>query len=234
MTPGQVAAMARCVYELLRDTGRSPTRSPALRADCLEKVGGEWLLVSDNDKGRRAGRRLEIAAETAESVHRWLAVREQVALPGDSEPFLFPPACERAVVHSRTTSRAKAVVTHGQGDARSSSTERRDGTDKPRRDGSWRQLSDCLPDLRSLCLAVADAPGCCPGQYDSDQALCRPGAGCAEPVGRHLVKPYHGHTGRLPLRSRPRLPGPVRPFFTVPMSLPSLALPVCADSASTL
>ncbi|MFD6334044.1 hypothetical protein ACFWGI_31295 [Streptomyces niveus] len=38
LTPEQVRAMARAVYELLRDTGRRPYEIAELRTDCLERT----------------------------------------------------------------------------------------------------------------------------------------------------------------------------------------------------
>lgn len=92
MTPAQVQAMFRAVYELLRDTGRRPYEIAELRTDCLEYVGGEWLLVWDNRKGRRLNRRLEIERDTVSTVRTWLDVRDTLDLPTGSEDFLFPPA----------------------------------------------------------------------------------------------------------------------------------------------
>ncbi|WJV51743.1 hypothetical protein [Streptomyces flavofungini] len=91
MTPGQVQAMARAVYELLRDTGRRPYEIAELRADCLEHVDGEWLLIWDNRKGRRLNRRLELERDTVETIRTWREVRDTLDLPTGSEGFLFPP-----------------------------------------------------------------------------------------------------------------------------------------------
>jgi integrase len=85
MTPEQVQAMARAVYELLRDTGRRPYEIAELRKDCLEYADGEWLLIWDNRKGRRLNRRLEIEHRTVETIRTWLAVRDSLDLPTGSE-----------------------------------------------------------------------------------------------------------------------------------------------------
>lgn len=97
MTAEQVAAMARTVYELLRDTGRRPYEIAELRLDCLKYEAGDWSLVWDNRKGRRNRRHLPITAETAEVVKDWRAVRELLDLPTGSEPYLFPPAGENGM-----------------------------------------------------------------------------------------------------------------------------------------
>ena len=98
MTAEQVGAMARCVYELLRDTGRRPYEIAELRATCLEHDGGDWSLVWDNRKGRRNGRRLPVTSDTVATVKTWLTVRETLQLPTGSEPYLFPPAGEDGIV----------------------------------------------------------------------------------------------------------------------------------------
>ena len=50
----QVQQMFRCVYILLRDTGRRPGEICQLRADCLVE-GPEPELIWDNVKGKRMG-----------------------------------------------------------------------------------------------------------------------------------------------------------------------------------
>jgi integrase len=98
MTIDQIKAMSRTVYELLRDTGRRPYEIAALRKDCLEFTGGDWMLIWDNRKARRNRRRLPITSETVEAVKRWLQVRETIDLPTGSDPYLFPPAGENGQV----------------------------------------------------------------------------------------------------------------------------------------
>ncbi|MET7298240.1 tyrosine-type recombinase/integrase [Embleya sp. NPDC005575] len=110
MTGLQVSAMARAVYELLRDTGRRPYEIAQLRVGCLEHDGGDWSLVWDNNKGRRGGRRLPVTSETVSSVGAWLAVRETVDLPSGSAPFLFPPASERGVVRHLGSDQVWAII----------------------------------------------------------------------------------------------------------------------------
>ncbi|KUL69412.1 MULTISPECIES: tyrosine-type recombinase/integrase [unclassified Streptomyces] len=110
MTPEQVAALARAVYELLRDTGRRPYEIAELRANCLEYADGEWLLIWDNRKGRRLNRRLEITPETVETIRAWLAVRDTLDLPTGSEPFLFPPAGENGIIRHLGSEQISTVI----------------------------------------------------------------------------------------------------------------------------
>ncbi|MFD5523426.1 tyrosine-type recombinase/integrase [Streptomyces virginiae] len=110
MTPEQVGAMSRAVYELVRDTGRRPYEIAELRTDCLERVDGEWLLIWDNRKGRRLGRRLEITSDTVETVQTWLAVRKTVDLPIGSEPYLFPPAGENGIMRHLVSEQISAII----------------------------------------------------------------------------------------------------------------------------
>ncbi|MCF3167072.1 MULTISPECIES: tyrosine-type recombinase/integrase [Streptomyces] len=110
MTPEQVSAMARAVYELLRDTGRRPYEIAELRSKCLEYVDGEWLLIWDNRKGRRLGRRLEITPETVQTIRTWQAVRETLDLPTGSEPFLFPPAGENGIIRHLVPEQISAFI----------------------------------------------------------------------------------------------------------------------------
>lgn len=103
MAPEHVQAMARAVYELLRDTGRRPNEIGALEADCLEREGPDWLLRYDNTKGKRLRRHLPIPTATATgAVKDWLTVRAALDLPGGSERYLFPPAGEFGQVRHLT------------------------------------------------------------------------------------------------------------------------------------
>ncbi|KUM75873.1 integrase [Streptomyces griseorubiginosus] len=110
MTPEQVQAMARAVYELLRDTGRRPYEIAELRRDCLEHADGEWLLIWDNRKGRRMNRRLELERDTVETVRTWRAVRETLDLPTGSEGFLFPPAGENGKIRHLVSEQISSMI----------------------------------------------------------------------------------------------------------------------------
>ncbi len=60
---------ARTAIELLIDTGRRPGEICQLRFDCLEyDPDGQPILVYDNIKSRRLGRRLPIAGGTADVI----------------------------------------------------------------------------------------------------------------------------------------------------------------------
>nr|BFD92085.1 tyrosine-type recombinase/integrase [Kitasatospora sp. Xyl93] len=98
MTPDQVKAMCTAVYELLRDTGRRPYEIAELRVDCLKQSKGDWALIWDNRKAKRLRRSLPIASETAQTIHRWLEVRETIDLPTGSGRFLFPPTGENGLL----------------------------------------------------------------------------------------------------------------------------------------
>ncbi|MBV9022705.1 MAG: site-specific integrase [Streptomycetaceae bacterium] len=110
MTPGHIKAMARAVYELLRDTGRRPYEIAELRTNCLEHVDGEWLLIWDNRKGRRRNRRLEITTDTVETIRTWLTVRDTLELPTGSEPYLFPPAGENGIVRHLLSEQISTII----------------------------------------------------------------------------------------------------------------------------
>jgi integrase len=110
MQSDQVAAMARAVYGLLRDTGRRPSEIGALHVKCLERRGGDWFLIWDNTKARRNRRRLPIDSETVAIVQEWLQVRETLDLPSGSEQFLFPPAGESGVVRHLRSEQIWAII----------------------------------------------------------------------------------------------------------------------------
>jgi integrase len=110
MTPEQVGAMARALYELLRDTGRRPYEIAELRTTCLERADGDWSLIWDNRKGRRNGRRLPITSDTVKVVQTWLAVRDTLDLPTGSEPYLFPPAGENGIMRHLVPEQISAII----------------------------------------------------------------------------------------------------------------------------
>ncbi|WP_405759814.1 site-specific integrase [Streptomyces sp. NBC_01420] len=110
MTPEQVQAMARAIYELLRDTGRRPYEIAELRTSCLEHADGEWLLIWDNRKGRRLNRRLELEHDTVETIRTWRAVRDTLDLPTGSEGFLFPPAGENGIIRHLVPEQISSMI----------------------------------------------------------------------------------------------------------------------------
>lgn len=85
----QVQQMFRCVYILLRDTGRRPGEICQLRADCLVE-GPEPELIWDNVKGKRMGRRLPISRQTATAIRDWQQTRASVLIAEASTDYLFP------------------------------------------------------------------------------------------------------------------------------------------------
>jgi integrase len=85
----QVQQMFRCVYVLLRDTGRRPGEICQLHADCLVE-GPEPELIWDNVKGKRMGRRLPISQQTAAAIRDWQQVRASVLIAEASADYLFP------------------------------------------------------------------------------------------------------------------------------------------------
>lgn len=71
----QMNHMFRTLYIVLRDTGRRPREVCSLRVDCLEHAADGALLIWDNHKIGRRGRRLPITAGTAEAIIDWQMIR---------------------------------------------------------------------------------------------------------------------------------------------------------------
>lgn len=89
-TPEVIHQLFKTVYILLRDTGRRPLEIASLRRDCLiEGEDGQPVLVYDNHKSGRMGRKLPITSSTASALEAWNQVR---ALNIDAMPsdYLFP------------------------------------------------------------------------------------------------------------------------------------------------
>ena len=91
----------RAAIELLMDTGRRPVEIASLALDCLgTDPGGGTVLIYDNSKAHRMGRRLPIAAATAAVV---AAQQERVRarFPGvsDSRLKLFPASSRNPAGH---------------------------------------------------------------------------------------------------------------------------------------
>lgn len=93
----QVKQMFRCVYILLRDTGRRPGEICQLRADCLLD-GTEPELIWDNVKGKRLGRRLPISQQTASAIRDWQHVRANLLIAEPSADYLFPARSSAAPI----------------------------------------------------------------------------------------------------------------------------------------
>lgn len=99
----QRAAMFRTLYILLRDTGRRPIEIASLRLDCLERDGENYVLVWDNHKRKRYGRRLPVGRDTAAAIQVWREQRPTLAAVQRSEGYLFPAPGEAGIwPHLRT------------------------------------------------------------------------------------------------------------------------------------
>jgi hypothetical protein len=84
------AAMYQTAYQIQRDTGRRNNEVTSLAVDCLRWDGDQPLLVWDNHKAKRLGRRLPIHRDTADIVDAWQRRRAELPLPQESSKFLFP------------------------------------------------------------------------------------------------------------------------------------------------
>ena len=80
--PSLAAPHIRTAAEILIDTGRRPEDMVALPLDCLAAdAGGSPVLVYDNHKANRLGRRLPIPEATARSI-RAQQQRVRARFPG--------------------------------------------------------------------------------------------------------------------------------------------------------
>ena len=75
-------------YIVLRDTGRRTLEVASLRTDCLTRDAAGPVLIYDNHKARRLGRRLPILQSTADAINEWIEVRRTI--PTSSQEYLFP------------------------------------------------------------------------------------------------------------------------------------------------
>ncbi|CQD04435.1 MULTISPECIES: tyrosine-type recombinase/integrase [Mycolicibacterium] len=97
LNANQVKQMFRCVYILLRDTGRRPGEICQLGADCLLD-GVEPELIWDNVKGKRLGRRLPISQQTASAIRDWQQVRADTLIAEAGADYLFPARSRAAPI----------------------------------------------------------------------------------------------------------------------------------------
>lgn len=88
--PTDYAAMYQTAYQIQRDTGRRNNEVVSLSADCLQWDGDQPVLVYDNHKARRMGRRLPIHRDTAAVIQTWQQRRSTLPLPQESAHYLFP------------------------------------------------------------------------------------------------------------------------------------------------
>lgn len=83
--------MLATIYMIIRDTGRRPREVASLKRDYLTKDASGPILVYDNHKSRRMGRRLPITQSTAEIIGKWITVRNGLTgVAPSSEDYLFP------------------------------------------------------------------------------------------------------------------------------------------------
>jgi integrase len=88
LTPEQTHQMFLTVYIVLRDTGRRTLEVASLLTDCISRDGTGPVLIYDNHKARRPGRRLPILESTANAISAWEEVRKTI--PTASQKYLFP------------------------------------------------------------------------------------------------------------------------------------------------
>lgn len=89
-SPEDYQLMYQTAYALMRDTGRRTNEIVALRRDPVEYQDSSPVLVYDNRKARRLGRRLPIDASTVELVRAWQARLDDLVTPPGCEGLLFP------------------------------------------------------------------------------------------------------------------------------------------------
>ena len=65
-------------YIVLRDTGRRTIEVASLRTECLTRDATGPVLIYDNHKARRLGRRLPILQSTADTINEWIGVRRTI------------------------------------------------------------------------------------------------------------------------------------------------------------
>lgn len=110
LTDDEAHQMFRTVYIILRDTGRRPLEVATLRVDCLAHDSNGPILVWDNHKAKRYGRRLPILNSTADAISQWLKWRGEINAPARSDDYLFPTIDARSgESHMRSYSIARAI-----------------------------------------------------------------------------------------------------------------------------
>jgi integrase len=88
LAPEQSHRMFLTAYIVLRDTGRRTLEVASLRTDCLSRDAAGPVLIYDNHKARRLGRRLPILESTANTITEWKEIRETIST--SSKEYLFP------------------------------------------------------------------------------------------------------------------------------------------------
>ena len=88
LTPEQTHQMFLTAYIVLRDTGRRTLEVASLRTDCVSRDAAGPVLIYDNHKARRLGRRLPILESTAKTIVGWAEIRKTIST--SSQEYLFP------------------------------------------------------------------------------------------------------------------------------------------------
>jgi integrase len=92
-TAAQRQMMFATIYTLLKDTGRRALEIASLKCGCVVHDPNGATLVYDNHKSGRLQRRLPITQSTAQTIDKWLEVRESLATIHEaSQDYLFPGA----------------------------------------------------------------------------------------------------------------------------------------------
>jgi integrase len=88
LTPEQTHNMFLTAYTVLRDTGRRTLEVASLPTDCITRDRTGPVLIYDNHKARRQGRRLPILESTAKAITEWKQIHKTI--PTSSQEYLFP------------------------------------------------------------------------------------------------------------------------------------------------
>lgn len=84
--------MFRVIYQVLRDTGRRPAEATTLKQGCVIRgADGKPILIYDNHKSRRLGRRLPVSEATAASIEAWETRLVEITPEAENpDRWLFP------------------------------------------------------------------------------------------------------------------------------------------------
>jgi integrase len=91
LTDAQRHLMLSTIYMVIRDTGRRTKEIASLKRTYLTKDSNGPILIYDNHKAGRMGRRLPITQSTADILKRWMRVRNRLPnVHPPSRDYLFP------------------------------------------------------------------------------------------------------------------------------------------------
>ena len=90
LTTEQRHQMFVTIYVLLRDTGRRCREVASLKTNYLTRDSNGPILIYDNHKAGRYGRRLPIVQSTADVFEDWLKTRATLNVHEASREYLFP------------------------------------------------------------------------------------------------------------------------------------------------